>query len=88
MMSKLTQTGSGDGASKWIIHLEGGGWCYDEEACVARSKTPLGTSKLWHPTMDFTSGLLSDDQESNPDFYTWNVAFLGYCDGASFAGNV
>ena len=33
-------------------------------------------------------GFLSGDQTVNPDFYDWNVAYVKYCDGASFAGNV
>ena len=79
--------GSGTGASKWIIHLEGGGWCYDEGACLDRSKSSLGSSKSWPATASF-SGFLSDNQDTNPDFYNWNLAFINYCDGASFTGNV
>ena len=80
--------GTGEGASKFIIHLEGGGWCYNEDDCVERSKTSLGSSKNWPKTKDFTAGLVGDDQTANPDFYNWNLAFVNYCDGASFAGNV
>lgn len=29
------------------IFLEGGGWCYDEQDCLSRSKTVLGSSKQW-----------------------------------------
>ncbi len=79
--------GSGDGANSWIVHLEGGGWCYNEDDCVARSKTSLGSSKFWPENATFY-GFLSDDKEVNPDFYDWNVAFVKYCDGASFAGNL
>ena len=28
------------------------------------------------------------DPKVNPDFYNWNVAYLGYCDGGSYAGTV
>ena len=80
--------GYGNGSSKWIIHLEGSGWCYKEDACVDRSKTNLGSSKAWYPTFDFALGFLSDYPELNPDFYNWNLAFVNYCDGASFVGNV
>ena len=80
--------GSGSGATKFIIHLEGGGWCYNEDDCIGRSKTPLGSSTFWKPTSEYPGGLLSDDQTANPDFYNWNLAFVNYCDGASFAGNV
>ena len=80
-------TGTGDGADKWIIEFEGGGWCYNETDCVERSKGRLGSSKSWPKTASY-EGLLSANKEINPDFYDWNLAFLNYCDGASFAGNV
>ena len=67
--------------------MEGGGGCYNEDECVARSKTRLGSSKNW-PSMIDLNGFLSDNSTTNPDFYDWNVAFIAYCDGASFAGNV
>jgi hypothetical protein len=79
--------GIGNGTKGWIIHLEGGGWCYNEVECLERSKTRLGSSKSWSPTADF-SGFLSDDSTANPDFYNWNVVFINYCDGASFSGSV
>ena len=34
---------------KWLIYLEGGGWCYDEDDCFERSSTKLGSSKDWQP---------------------------------------
>ena len=79
--------GFGNGSLNWILHLEGGGWCYDENLCVERSETQLGSSKHWGTFMTF-SGFLSRNPEVNPDFYNWNVVFIKYCDGASFAGNV
>ncbi len=68
------------------MHMEGGGWCYNEDACLERSKTDLGSSKNW-PSMTYLSGFLSDDPQLNPLFYNWNMIFLKYCDGASFTGN-
>lgn len=68
--------------------MEGGGWCYTEDECVERSKTKLGSSKSWSPDFELPYGFVSDDQETNPDFYNWNLAFVAYCDGASFLGNV
>lgn len=61
--------------------------CSTEEECVQRSKTSLGSSKNWPPTATF-DGFLSDSNLTNPDFYNWSVAFLMYCDGASFGGYV
>jgi hypothetical protein len=79
--------GTGNGANKWIIHSEGGAWCYNESDCVERSKTVLGTSKFWDKTASF-EGLVSASRQTNPDFYNWNLAYLKYCDGASYSGNV
>jgi hypothetical protein len=31
---------------------------------------------------------LQANPATNPQFYNWNVAFLGYCDGGSYAGGV
>ena len=73
--------------NKWIFHLEGGAWCFDEDDCVSRSKTIFGSSDL-RPETFFVSGLLSDDCEVNPHFWGWSMIFVAYCDGASFAGNV
>lgn len=78
-------TGFGSGAKNWIVHLEGGGWCINLELCVTRSRTVLGSSNNWWPSL-YLDGFLSDSALSNPDFYNWNVAFINYCDGASFAG--
>lgn len=78
--------GSGSGANKWIIFFQGGGWCYSEDDCWGRSKTALGSSKFWGPTMDM-GGITSDDCNNNPTFCNWNRVNLNYCDGNSFSGN-
>lgn len=85
--SMLTQctVGTGSGANSWIVHMEGGGVCSTEEECLSRSKTDLGSSKNWPPTQK-GDGFLSDNNNTNPGFYNWNVAYLMYCDGSSFAG--
>ncbi len=81
------RAGQGVGANKWIIHLEGGGWCVNESDCYARSMTDLGSSKNWAPS-GAMGGFLSDNASVNPDFFNWNLAFAMYCDGASFAGSM
>lgn len=65
----------------------GGGWCTSLEDCVVRAEGPLGSSHGWPRTRQLT-GHLSRDAVINPDLHTWNAAYLPYCDGASFAGNV
>jgi hypothetical protein len=66
----------------WIIAQAGGGWCFNESDCYARSLTPLGSSLTWAPTQE-GSGLESDDCTANPTFCAFNVALLPYCDGMS-----
>lgn len=77
--------GSGSGVNKWILHQEGGGWCHSIENCLNRSKTALGSSKYWNSTIEL-GGIFSDQETVNGQFYNWNVIYLGYCDGGSFAG--
>jgi hypothetical protein len=66
---------------KWVIELQGGGWCYNEGACYGRTLPSygngvFGSSKNW--TSTFGTYYL-DDQD-------WNRVFLRYCSGASFTG--
>jgi hypothetical protein len=37
---------------------------------------------------DFYTYIYSGDPLKNPTFYNWNVAFLWYCDGGSYAGDL
>lgn len=83
----LPCAGIGSGENSWIIHLEGGGWCGTLESCASRSKTRLGSSNFWPKSYEF-NGFLSSNRTENEEFYNWNMAFLAYCDGMSFAGNV
>ena len=78
--------GTGSGAMKYILHFEGGGWCPTLEDCFKRSRGKLGSSLHWPETLEL-DGKFSDDDTVNPDLYNWNVVYLGYCDGGSFAGD-
>ncbi|XP_047054248.1 pectin acetylesterase 5-like [Lolium rigidum] len=80
------QRGSGDGANKWLVHLEGGGWCSTIEDCSNRRMTALGSSNFMKP-IRFAAAILDSDQLQNPDFYNWNKVYVRYCDGASFSGD-
>jgi len=77
---------SSTGAKAWHIFFNGGGWCYDEADCLARSSTFLGSSKTWAQNISI-EGMLSSDCEANPDFCNFNRVVLNYCDGMSFAGD-
>jgi hypothetical protein len=76
-----------------LIHFQGGGWCINEQDCVGRSKTALGSSSSWNRTQWPSAdggphGLFGFDAASNPFTHNWNHVFIGYCDGASYAGDV
>ena len=43
----------------------------------------MGTSSDWGYFHE-PAGVLSDEEEINPDMHNWNVVFLPYCDGSSF----
>ncbi|MQL87651.1 hypothetical protein Taro_020199 [Colocasia esculenta] len=79
--------GFGTGVNNWLVHLEGGGWCNDVSSCLFRKSTCLGSSKAMDKQAQF-SGILSKDQQCNPDFYNWNKVKVRYCDGSSFTGDV
>lgn len=79
--------GSGAGINNWLVHFEGGGWCNNVTNCLSRKNTRLGSSKQMVTQVAF-SGMLSNIQKFNPDFYDWNRIKVMYCDGASFTGDV
>ena len=53
--------GTGDGAKKAILFMEGGGWCFPSEIqqasganCAYRSRSGLGSSKSYPPSIAST----------------------------------
>ena len=88
--------------TKWILFLEGGGWCFGPNAtttikqCGLRAGfTPLDGSfpgldgsfpEEFGKPADF-GGLMGESCDTNPYFCEFNLAFLHYRDGASFGGN-
>lgn len=84
--------GFGSGSDKWVVYLEGGGWCTSLSDCANRAGSDLGSSKNYNngmvPTYEGGKGILATDASINPKFYNWNKAYVKYCDGASFTGNV
>jgi hypothetical protein len=81
--------GTGEGKAKWIIYFEGGGWCFNLDDCGGRSKTRLGST--FGSPLCFSKQMLMDhmngDPLDNPLFYNWNVVYVRYCDGSSYASN-
>ena len=65
--------------------------CINEADCVGRSKTDLGSSKAWPAIFSADggpNGFLSSNQTVNPSYWGATKVFVGYCDGASFSGNI
>lgn len=80
------QKGFGSGSDKWVLHIEGGGWCNSIETCSFRQTTKLGSSRFMEHEVQFF-GILSSDPSQNPDFFDWNKVKIRYCDGGSFSGH-
>ena len=81
-------------STRWLIFLEGGGWCYGNttastiSSCSQRAGAGAAMLRrsIDNDVLDY-GGILGRNSTTNPQFYTWNVAFLHYCDGASFGSN-
>jgi len=73
---------------KWVIHLQGGSWCWDEQSCKDRYANSPGlmSSKPWGTTMGI-SGLFDQNQTANPHWYDASYAYLPYCSSDSFSGS-
>eukprot|EP01084_Bolivina_argentea_P259619 438110_1 len=74
----------------WIIMIRWGGYCGDEASCMQRANTSLGSSNYWNNTINtedmIQGGVLSDDPNINPDFYTGHHVFAPYCSGDEWTG--
>lgn len=79
--------GTGDGATKWYVHHQGGGWCESLDDCLGRSNGDLGSSKKYPATQNQGGGYFSPLQSQNPLMWNWNSVFMRYCDGGSFSGD-
>ena len=90
-------------ASKWVIHIQGGGWCSTPDSCASRAGTNLGSSahaktheadvqdlNLVHGCQNnrWCGALMVNDPVTNPLAHDWNAVLLRYCDGASWIGSV
>ena len=84
-------------ASKWHVHLQGGGWCWGVADCAARALGSKGSSNrapnnhsikvLPDECACAQSGYFSSDPARNPTMHDWNHVHANYVDGGSFSGN-
>jgi len=72
--------GTNPQSTNWVIFMEGGGSCYDKEACQSRAQTKLGSSNnsAHGSTMTIQSGFLDND---DPDFGEAHKVYLPYVSG-------
>jgi hypothetical protein len=69
--------------AKWLILLEGGGWCYSPAQCYHRAMYQgYGSSQPWKPRME-GYGIISQDVTINRHFASFNRVMIKYCDGGS-----
>jgi len=81
---------AGSHPTRWVIEMQGGGWCYNEGDCYGRTlpsyaRGVFGSSKNWSTTF-LGWAIESPNVTLNPDFHSWNHVFMPYCSGASFTG--
>jgi hypothetical protein len=81
----------GSDATRFVVHLQGGGWCINASDCRNRAGTHLGSSVNYSSIKDDVlsdgaHGLLSNSSEVNPVFANATKVWVMYCDGASFSG--
>ena len=72
--------------SRWIVFLEGGGWCADTSYngtvanCFGRAAGGGGSSNgIKNGSINNIGGLLSTDPAVNPHFYNATLVFHHYC---------
>lgn len=44
-------------STRWVINIEGGGWCTDTQNCYSRGVSGLGTSRTWPARKPFAPGI-------------------------------
>jgi hypothetical protein len=67
-------------SKKWVIYLNGGGECDNENGCKQQTTNALGSSKFFPEAYDASWWYLaSDNCFINRDFCSWNHVFDPYC---------
>ena len=99
----IRKSTSAANASKWVVHIQGGGWCDSLDSCKSRSESNLGSS-AHNKTKEqdiqdlntvhgcennrWCGALMVNDPAINPVAHDWNAVLLRYTDGASWIGDL
>uniref|UniRef100_A0A3Q0KCP5 Putative notum n=1 Tax=Schistosoma mansoni TaxID=6183 RepID=A0A3Q0KCP5_SCHMA len=75
--------------NRWLIFLEGGWYCFDEETCILRESNAfsLFSSKFWPKTRTL-GGILSSDSNANPNYHEFHSVFIPYCSSDLWTGKM
>jgi hypothetical protein len=82
--SYYVRRGVGCGARRWVIHLQGGGACY-QPGCLGRDVKWMSSND--DPPTLTQVGILSTQSSENPDFFTANHVYLSYCSSDAYSGD-
>ena len=81
------------GARRFVIHLQGGGMCFDAAGCRDRwegadraATHDLMTSDVWVSTRA-GQGIHSTDPAENPDFHSYWHVYVPYCSSDLWTGD-
>ena len=77
-----------EGSTRWIIHLQGGGFCYNSETCNRRGgqESELMTTGRT-PRSRPGNGILSSSNGDNKFFASVNQVFVAYCSSDLWSGD-
>lgn len=77
-------------STKWLLFLEGWGFCHSLHDCLERSYTSHGSTKGEPHFLDLRQHgpYFSADKHENPLLHDFNWVFIRYCDGGYFSGDV
>jgi hypothetical protein len=78
---------------RWIVFMQGGGWCTSDMDCAARAfGAPgkpghpwLGSSTAWPKS--YVDQYEGSQLFADPAFSNYTIVFAPYCDGGSWTGN-
>ena len=74
-------------SQRWVVFLEGGWICHDEESCSGRASREhyRMSSDRWSSEKT-VGGILSADPDENPHFADANHVFVPYCSSDAWSG--
>jgi hypothetical protein len=77
--------------SRWILFMQGGGWCVTTEDCATRARGSNGKGHPWLGSSIAWPNTYTDIYEGSklfaaPPFNNFTIVYAPYCDGGSWTG--